>query len=72
MNKALILPALIVTMLSAAACSGIAPYVHEPYAINRNLKTFPDGPEITADSKVQICYAKSKATRRRSGRLAEE
>ncbi|WNJ98664.1 hypothetical protein L2D14_12385 [Thalassospiraceae bacterium LMO-JJ14] len=72
MNKVLWVPALIVMMMSAAACSGVAPYVHEPYTINRNLETFPDGPEITVGSEVNICYAKSKATPSQIRALAEE
>lgn len=65
-------PILILTLLSVAACSGGAPYVDRPYAINREVATFPDGPEIVAGSKLAVCYAKSNATPAQIRALAYE
>lgn len=59
-------------LLAVAGCSGAEPYVNRPYAINRELKTFPDGPAIVNGRIVTICYAKSKATPASIRALAED
>lgn len=47
---------------SVTGCTGKEPYVDRPYSINRELSEFPDGPAITVDTDVTVCYAKSGTT----------
>lgn len=63
---------LIVVLCSLAACSGEPPYIHRPYTINRDIPTFPDGPEIKKGTSLTVCYAKSRATPAQIRALANE
>ncbi len=56
------LPLLGLILSGLAACSGGEAYIFSPYSINRELETYPDGPEIVEESEVTVCYAKSKTT----------
>jgi hypothetical protein len=61
MNKFTRLSLLALMLSGLAACSGGEAYIYSPYSINRELETYPDGPEITEGSVVTVCYAKSKS-----------
>ncbi len=62
MNKFTRLSFLALMLSGLAACSGGEAYIHSPSTINRELATYPDGPEIIEGSEVTVCYAKSEST----------
>ena len=53
---------LALTLIAVAGCTGAPPYIDRPYEINRDLKTFPDGPPIVHGATGTVCYAKSGTT----------